>query len=270
MNRRTLYGILGVVCVGVLLIVARPPRRPMSRAGALTTVRGQLRSAGLADQSHITLNTDSSVAVDMEAHSRIAHLTQGEAIFRVNSKDPRPFQLYCDDIVVSAPDDTVASTQDVVFSARKLHHNALLVQVLSGSVFARERVLRTLEQPFQLEMHLGAGKGYDIDTGTLNIRPFPPASADCAWAWERGELCLDDEPLPEALQEINRYTSRPVVMSDPSLATYRVGGTFRIATLLPDFAEALQSTFGIRAVTRDDKIFLLPPTEAAAKSTPMT
>ena len=262
MHRRMGFGILGVVCLGVLLFAAWHAHQQTRRADNITTSRGQLRTAGLADRSQIALNTESSVSVEIKAHSRIAQLKRGEAIFRVNSKDPRLFLLYSDDIVVS--------TKDAVFSARRLHSNALLVRVLSGSVLARETVFNWWQQPFQLEARLGAGNGYDIDDGNLTIRPFPRVSVECAWAWEQGELCLDDQPLAAALEEINRYTSRRVVMADPSLATLRVGGRFQIATLLPDFAEALHKTFGIQAVTQDDTILLLPAPHLFPKSTPMT
>lgn len=109
-------------------------------------------------------------------------------------------------------------------TARKLHANALLVQVLSGSVLARETVYDFWKKPSEWETHLPAGKALDMDDGSFTIQPFPPASVDCAWAWEQGELCLYDQPLPEALEEINRYTAHQVVMADPSLAEYRVGG----------------------------------------------
>ena len=251
MHRGRGYGILGVVGLGVLLFAAWHAYQQTQRPDNLTTSRGQLRTMDLGDRSRITLNTDSSVAVDIDAHARTAHLKQGEAIFRVNSKDPRLFTLYSDDIVVS--------TQDAVFSARRLHSNALLVRVLSGSVLARETVFNWWQRPFQLEVRLSTGSGSDIEKGHVTIQSFSLESLECAWAWEQGELCLHDQPLPDALEEINRYTSRPVVMADASLASLHVGGRFRIATLLPDFAEALQNTLGIQAVTQADRILLLPP-----------
>jgi ferric-dicitrate binding protein FerR (iron transport regulator) len=112
--------------------------------------------------------------------------------------------------------------------------------------------------PFELEARLGGEHTYDIDKGALFIRPFPATSAKCAWAWEQRALCIIDQPLAAAVAEVNRYIPHPIHVTDPSLASLTVGGWFEIDSLIPSFPNALEKTFGLRIIVREDEILLFP------------
>jgi transmembrane sensor len=223
-----------------------------------STQRGDRYQGALPDNSGLVLNTDSAILLDFTDDTRAVYLNYGEVVFRINPRDPRPFLLHRGDITLTTP--------DAVFSVRTLTENAILLNVLSGSMFLRE-TLFDLFHPFELEATLIPKRSYNINEGHLDIVPFSQASADCLWAWERGELCLVNQPLQAAVEEVNRYTRRRLIIGDPSLNTLRVGGRFDIAALLPDFPDALKRSFGIRPVMEDNTVVLLPPCDPV-KPTP--
>ena len=47
-----------------------------------------------------------------------------------------------------------------------------------------------------------------------------------ATSWSRGRLVFRGTPLAEALEEVNRYSTRKLRLADPSLASLPVGGNF--------------------------------------------
>jgi transmembrane sensor len=47
-----------------------------------------------------------------------------------------------------------------------------------------------------------------------------------ATSWARGRLVFRGTPLAEALEEVNRYSTRKLRLADPSLASLPVGGSF--------------------------------------------
>src|SRR4030095_5412113 len=50
-----------------------------------------------------------------------------------------------------------------------------------------------------------------------------------AVAWHFGRLALFEEPLEEAVAQMNRYTRRPIVILDPEIAQLRISGTYSVA-----------------------------------------
>jgi transmembrane sensor len=56
------------------------------------TAMGEVRDVQLEDGSHITLNTNTQLKVELSRKKRIVYLTQGEVFFDVK-KDGRPFEV---------------------------------------------------------------------------------------------------------------------------------------------------------------------------------
>jgi transmembrane sensor len=63
-----------------------------------------------------------------------------------------------------------------------------------------------------------------------------------ATSWSRGRLVFRGTPLAEAIEEVNRYSTRKLRLADPSLASLTVGGNFIAGDselILSAFAAAL-------------------------------
>ena len=65
-------------------------------------------------------------------------------------------------------------------------------------------------------------------------------------SWQDGTLWFQGETLAEAVAEFNRYNERRLVIEDPTIASWQVGGTFQ-ARDLDSFIATLEQTFDVRA-----------------------
>jgi transmembrane sensor len=108
----------------------------------------------------------------------------------------------------------------------------------------------------------GAGKDAQVlQAGEQLIavegQPFRKASIDTeiATSWRDGRIVFNNEPLSRVVPELNRYTSRKLVIGSESLANMRVSGSFRAGSS-DNFAETLQATFPVRIESQEDRIIL--------------
>ncbi len=74
-------------------------------------------------------------------------------------------------------------------------------------------------------------------------------------AWQSGEVVFDDTPLPEAVQEVNRYSERQILLEGPAMDSLRIGGLFQAGDS-EAFARAIAETFDIGMRQDGNKIFL--------------
>jgi len=72
-----------------------------------------------------------------------------------------------------------------------------------------------------------------------------PGDTEALASWQSGVLVFNDRPLGEAVEEMNRYTTHPIVLADESSRDLRVSGVFNTSD--PDhFAETIAETFSLR------------------------
>lgn len=74
-------------------------------------------------------------------------------------------------------------------------------------------------------------------------------------AWQRGEIIFDGMELAAALDEFNRYLTRPIRLADPSIGAVRLGGRFHVDDPA-GFLQSLNDGFGIRSRREDAAILL--------------
>jgi len=209
---------------------------------ALSTTKGEVRQIPLADGSVATINTASSLAVQMEPQRRTIMLRSGEAWFRVAPDKARPF-------VVEAGETRVRAV-GTAFSVRH-REEGVDVLVTEGTVetwvVGHEAAARRIT---------AGSKGFVAEKGlTVQVSPAPEV-IDRALAWRSGELALDGETLSYAVHEMNRYNKRQIEI-DPALADEQLVGYFR--TNEPEnFSHAVAATIGARIVEDGDIIHLMP------------
>ncbi len=238
MNRRRLIlsaGLLAAASVaGIASFVA------LDRSGRLTTRKGDVRRAALADGSAATLNTETTIRTAFDDRSRRVALLQGEALFDV-AKDPaRPFVVTVGDVRVRAVGTS--------FTVRRLQDNEVAVVVREGVV----EVTRGQEPPLRLE----ASHAVRIaDGGALRPTLMDGAAVDRTMAWRQGMIDLDGLTLGQAVQEFARYSDRIIVIEDPKIADLKMAGLFSASD--PDgFARAAALSLGLTAETQADGVHL--------------
>lgn len=208
------------------------------------TRKGEMRTVVLADGSTVTLNTDSEIRIAFSAQRRIVNLMHGQALFEVAHDAARPF-------VVEAADRSVTAL-GTVFEVR-LDPGRMEVTLVEGKVVVDRQVSAspvgtqlkpTVLRPGQeLVAELGsAQRVVAVDIGT-KLR------------WRDGFVEFANEPLGEAVAEINRYSNRAVIIADEQLAAQRISGVFRTGDPTR-FVAIVGELLPIAAHTRPDRIEL--------------
>ena len=200
---------------------------------------GQREFIPLEDGSTVELNTRTRIEVRYGPHSREVRLLSGEASFDVKHDRERPFR------VLSGG----TSVQDVGtrFEVLRKADGTTRVMVLEGRVDVTTGAQKNRVEEGQLAV-IGAQGAI----ATVALECLSPEEMSQRVSWQTGTLTFYRQSLVHAVEEINRYNARQLVIADPSLATLQVGGTFR-AVDLDSFLAALEVLFDVRAVaSRDD------------------
>ncbi|MDX3911398.1 MAG: FecR domain-containing protein [Sphingobium sp.] len=204
------------------------------------TALGETRTVRLADGSLVHLNTNSSIEVALQDNLRSIRLLKGEAQFDVAHDKSRPF-------IVEA-DGTQVRALGTMFNVR-LRQDLTELTVIEGVV-----AVRNGGSPIR---KIGGGKSAAVRSGSIAVTPIEPAQVKQRTAWQEGMVQFDGDTLAQAVEEFNRYRATPLVIGDPAIASLRVGGTFQV-NRSNDFVEALESSFGVRAVAgSDDSVILV-------------
>ncbi|MBL8268166.1 FecR family protein [Steroidobacter sp.] len=184
--------------------------------GRYSAGHGEQQRIALADGSSVVVNTDSEVKVRYDDHVRIVELPRGEAFFEVAKNAARPFIVKTDDLEVRA-----IGTR---FSVRRTDDGTRVV-VTEGRV----RVSRTGDAS-TAPVELGANNQVLV---AVKEQIPPPVAIDTAAAtsWTSGMIQFEDVPLNAVLQEVNRYTPKSFVISDPALQDIRLTGRFRVGDM---------------------------------------
>lgn len=188
------------------------------------TVAGERATVQLADGSEVALNGDSAITVDFDRQARRVHLVKGQALFTVAHEPARPFEVLADGRRVTA----VGTVFDVLVLPEELR-----VAMLNGVVRVahdRSKPEQTLSKGEMMTMrHDGSTTIREVDTDRLS-------------GWRDGVVYFDETPLSEAIEEMNRYARKPIVVADARAASLRVSGTFRVAEA-DAFASAMADIF---------------------------
>ncbi len=207
---------------------------PVADEPVFTTAVGERSTFRLADNSVVTLSTDSAVRVNHWGRERRLTLLRGQAYFQVAKDKTRPF-------IVAAGDKSVTAV-GTAFDVR-LEPGRLSVTLVEGRV----RIAGASPKgPRQVEMSAGS-RFVAADRADWKIAVVDTAKES---AWLQGRLVFDGEPLSTVVAEMNRFSERKLDVSDPILAATPVSGVFKTGQV-DAFAAALR-TYGLVEVGRSD------------------
>jgi transmembrane sensor len=207
---------------------------------------GENRSVLLVDGSRLSLGGETRVTVRFDRHTREIQLHRGEALFNV-AKDPsRPFR-----VVAGTASVTAVGTE---FNVRR-NADRVVVSVLEGRVLVQPVQpavpLPWIEEVVPVVSHgekrpLDAGRRATVDQAGVDT-VTPVANASVVTAWRSGQLSFDNEPLRYAVEAVNRYSTKRIVIGDPRIEDIRVSGT-AVQDHIEGWVASLQTAFGIHAV----------------------
>ncbi|KZC19616.1 MULTISPECIES: FecR family protein [Rhodanobacter] len=203
-----------VLAIGVGYYVWRKPGNVPTVAYATAT--GEQRTLALDDGSHVVLDTNSDLQVQYGKRERRLTLLQGQADFQVRHDTARPFVVH-----VGGGTVTATGTQFQVRAAGGVD----TVTLLKGQVV----VSGDAKQVGPEQVTLQAGERVAIQSDGRLGTPERLADTELARArgWTEGMLVVREWPLARLVAEMNRYSSVPLRLGDPSLGTLPISGSFK-------------------------------------------
>ncbi|MCP2228692.1 FecR family protein [Pseudomonas mandelii] len=184
------------------------PMRWIDDLGAdYVSAPGEIRTVTLADQSQVTLDADSAIAVDFSGGERHVQLRRGAGFFSVtHTGDP---------FVVDA-EKGQARVLGTQFEVRLQPHGAQ-VTVLSGRVgvtadgHAEQQILTA---------------GQQVAYGEGSAQKLRVVDSEAQLAWRQGWLNYYKVTLADVVQDLGRYYPGRIVLLNDELAARRVSGSF--------------------------------------------
>lgn len=214
-----------------------------TRKGLVETAAGQTLAVTLEDGSRVVLDRSSRLRVAYTPTGRDLELLDGQARFEVARDVHRPFRVHTNSAVVVA----VGTTFDVAALPSRTKVTLIEGRVNVSAVTAPSLVqVKALSAGEQLEV---TADGQLLEREAVNVENVT--------AWQRGMVVIDDQPLPEALEVMNRYSPiHIVVQGGPALQSRRVSGVFRVGDVETE-AIILQKYFGLRETGRSESEIVL-------------
>lgn len=205
------------VAIAVALFVQREFAIPEQAPQRVTAAHSN-RAATLPDGSKIILGAQSLVNMDFNGPKRQLDLSSGEAYFKVEHDSERPFVVRAGEVSVTA----IGTAFDV-----RRRSDRITVTVEEGIVEVRGSAsggapasVWRAEAGYQLT--------YSPGSRTASIASVDPSAA---LTWRSGELAYQYEPLGSVVEDLNRYSTRKIVIADPQLAQLPFTGTAWVSSL---------------------------------------
>jgi len=215
------------IAAGILVVMAAATLGWLAlREPTYATGIGEQRTLTLADGSTVELNARSKVRIALQPHERDIELLEGQALFRVAKDKTRPFIVTSGNTQVRA----VGTAFDVY---RKTA--ATVVTVIEGRVAIvppPQASQADVESPGSVSpadalpplVLVSAGQQVTVTAQAMTAPK--PADTAAATAWTQKQMIFASTPLSEVVAEFNRYNTRQLVISDPSIASTRISGVF--------------------------------------------
>lgn len=101
---------------------------------------------------------------------------------------------------------------------------------------------------------VNAGHSTVVDHGKIQMTRALSTEAGVI-GWEHGRLAFEAAPLREVVEDVNRYTKKPIVIADEQTGDLMITGTVT-NTDVAGWVASLVSTLSIRAEVLPDRIVL--------------
>ena len=239
------------------------------------TYVGEQRTVTLSDGSAITLNTGTRLVVEISDSTRRVALERGEAFFQVEPDPQRPFSVDMGDRSV-----TVLGTEFNIFKSPDQYRIAVVKGLVAfhkneESVAATAPLLSYEKSSYEKSNHEQSSAGSD---GYIEVRApaqrrvqggwvvefdrtdntmvgYMPADIDSFHSWRTGLIGFYKEPLYKVVQELNRYSSKKILIEDTSIMELGVYGTIDINELNSALI-ALEKMLPIKVTSHFDRIVI--------------
>lgn len=210
---------------------------------------GELADIMLEDGSHLVMNTNSAVRVDLQNDKRVVYLERGEVYFEVAKDQDRPFYV-----------ETKGGLVRVLGTKFNIRQRGLSsdVSVVEGSVgvvdYGRMTDDFSLEQ---LDATLSADQKFSLGDNQIDNVALPVDSARVL-SWRDRKLIYNGEKFVDLVADINRYYEIDIRIGDPTLNDIEVVAIMKVEDR-DTTLKALEATFNVTARILSNDLILLYP-----------
>lgn len=202
-------------------------------AGVFTTNVGEQRRVVLDDGTRAMLDTSTRIRFRAKSDIRLLSLESGRIDLDI-AAEKRPFVL------------DMGNRQATTASARldvSRTDGGLQLTAINGSA--------RIDGPSGRPVSLTMGSRIAMIEGREDQLDHP--ELEDLIAWQGGRLVFRDDTIAQAIAEMNRYSYRTLVVTDPKVATMRFSGAYRVGD--PEaFAHSLGVLLPIRVINDGDMI----------------
>ena len=203
---------------------------------------GGRETIALKDGTSIELNTNTELRTQLSAGGRAVTLVRGEAFFDVRHDKNHPFIVHAGGHRI-----TDIGTQFLV----RADSGRVEVSLIKGRAQFDFSDAQSNTPPTVLT----PGDVAIVTSSALSVTHRSKSSLDEQSSWRRGILVFDRTTLADAAAEVNRYSSKKLVVVDPRAAALTIGGTFPTGNVRM-IAEAVQDFYGLKFEDRGDEIVI--------------
>ncbi len=222
---------------------------------------GEQKTIELSDGSVITLNTASQVLVDMTDNMRRVVMDRGEAWFNV-ARDPlRPFTVELEGRSIS-----VLGTEFSVRRSAEGFSLALLDGVVAihrqgqepevDAPYLKTEEGTTLEIDASVQRRISAGTVVFFDALKQQFSAILDPQIQQRQSWRKGLLSFRGEPLVRVVEELNRYSAKPIQLEGSGLEGLKVFATFKIGQMAL-VMQGLENSVPVKVVPYVDRIVIV-------------
>jgi transmembrane sensor len=212
------------------------------------TRRAEHRGAELSDGSKIELAAMTNLAVSFDRRRRAIEVARGEAMFQVAKDASRPF-------VVSTPRGQFTAV-GTAFNV-DIAGDEVELYVTEGVVSASPAPRPGQSEP--APVRVAAGQRLVIRGSGPTLVLYEGAAAP-ARQWQEGRLEYREASLQSVIDDVNRYTHRPIVLDNPELGKLTYTGTV-ILSAADTWAYGLVGAFPVAVEQDDDRLILKADTK---------
>lgn len=211
---------------------------------------GERLSRTLSDGSTLDLNTNSEVRVEITAEQRNIYLLRGQAVFDVAHDETRPFSVYAADQKITA--------LGTVFEVR-MDDLSAQVTLLEGKVTIDQIDLTDvadIDQPKTERKIVELSPGERYASAEAELKVISPEALETSLSWRQGRHIFVNAEISEIVEEINRYTTRKVVLNDPAIGELVASANFKLGSTR-SLAVALEANFGLSVSDNPQNDYIL-------------
>jgi transmembrane sensor len=222
---------------------------------------GERRVVALSDGSKISLDAATRVKVSYSQDRRRLWLESGRAKFDVAKDRSRPFSVAAGEKVVVAT-GTAFSVELVQKQVRVVLYEGKVALFYRNGESAPPLTAAAISHASRLPAENLLKPGRELILPDRAEAPREPEAAVAitvdpisSLSWEAGQLVFEDVSLGVAVERMNRYAAKPLIVGDEGAASLRISGVFRAGDT-DALVQGLAAAFDVQALSNPDATVL--------------